>query len=238
MMKRLNGILVGHSVVVLLLSVSLSVSFNWFKYVPPGTIYDKATGLYVDRIECSNWEWLFYIQYVKKQHGTDSEQYRSTLIDLSIWDSAYFRDPYAGRVLRNNMNSSQTSVVGVSYEQVLAYCAWRSDKVLERTGKKVIYRLPTAQEWDAIAKNTINERKLTCSKQLSYTDKEANWRSKKIVGLQDHVSELVAEKGQVKGLTSRDIRNKKDIVYSDLFIERSQEEVMPYVGFRCVATIE
>lgn len=132
--------------------------------VPPGTVQIEEN-FFFDQTEISNISWLEYLFWNKNKYGTDSEQYRAALPDTNVWGSItpfvkhYFRHP----------SYRNYPVVGISYDQAVAFCQWRSERVNEmiyiRDNKLTYdrnaefedvpqiwqYRLPTAEEWEEIA---------------------------------------------------------------------------------------
>ncbi|NOQ70717.1 MAG: SUMF1/EgtB/PvdO family nonheme iron enzyme [Crocinitomix sp.] len=136
--------------------------------VPPGTVKFNE-GLYVDMTELSNFNWLEYMSWMKINYGKTSKQYAAALPDTLIWrkTNIVFEEWYLRHPSYHNH-----PVVGVSYEQAIAYCAWRSDRVNEmlfaknntieyhfykedatfcKIPKICTYRLPTEKEWESFA---------------------------------------------------------------------------------------
>ncbi|WBO85386.1 formylglycine-generating enzyme family protein [Hymenobacter yonginensis] len=137
---------------------------------PPGTIR-LAENLFIDESEVANIHWLEYLQRIRLDSSTAF--YRSQLPDSTTWTiltttppagaaggpstEYYFRYP----------GFRYYPAVGISYEQALAYCRWRSmvvnESVLQSSEfqKKhpelrgyavtVEYRLPTEAEWQQAA---------------------------------------------------------------------------------------
>ena len=96
----------------------------------PGIVFvDEEMG--IDQTEVTNFHWLEYLYWLGRKYGKESNEYKSQLPDTTAWteeDSLYQanRDWY----LRHS-SFRDYPVVGVSYEQVEAYCKWRNDRVFE-----------------------------------------------------------------------------------------------------------
>ncbi|MDF7810800.1 SUMF1/EgtB/PvdO family nonheme iron enzyme [Hymenobacter sp. YC55] len=129
--------------------------------MPPGTVR-AAENLFVDQAEVANIHWLEYLHFIRRDSALTF--YNSQLPDSTTWQPAptpkqkeapksYFRTPAY----------FYFPVVGISYEQALAYCRWRSIMVnrgyfqsaefrkqhpeLRDYQVTVEYRLPTEMEW-------------------------------------------------------------------------------------------
>jgi formylglycine-generating enzyme required for sulfatase activity len=143
--------------------------------VPPGTVLYEE-GLYVDKTEISNFSWLEYVYWMKSHFGDSSEQYINALPDTMVWGA---ESPYASHYY-DHPSYQNYPVVGVSYEQAVAYCAWRSDRVNEmlfakknkvayhyykvdssfaEIPKVCTYRLPNEVEWETFAAEPFAEKK-------------------------------------------------------------------------------
>ena len=142
---------------------------NSKKQVPPGTVKVNE-GFYFDATEITNFGWLEYVNWNKKNFGNQSSEYCSSLPDTTVWgqnDTVLTRQYFRHPAFRNY------PVVGVSFEQATQYCAWRSDRVNEyffatqnkkayaayqedpssvTIPKRFSYRLPTQEEWKEMAK--------------------------------------------------------------------------------------
>ncbi|MEZ4884332.1 MAG: SUMF1/EgtB/PvdO family nonheme iron enzyme [Chitinophagales bacterium] len=104
---------------------------------PPGTI-KIGENLFADKMEASNINYREYLYWIMEIYGEKSETYQKALPDTLVWDTEtedflidiYFRHPAL----------NDFPVVGLSYEQALAFCSWRSDRVYEvrLIDKKVI----------------------------------------------------------------------------------------------------
>ncbi|MGZ3904883.1 MAG: SUMF1/EgtB/PvdO family nonheme iron enzyme, partial [Bacteroidia bacterium] len=138
------------------------------KLVPPGTVWLKEN-LFIDETEVTNFSWLEFVNSASKLL---SKKYTLAVLDTAAWSRAdvgfnisnplvkdYFRQP-AYR---------DYPVVGVSYEQAVEFCEWRTDMVnaflytkehkikyvkdsissyIQKAPKKIKYRLPTKTEWE------------------------------------------------------------------------------------------
>lgn len=85
------------------------------------TLCDKSYILNVD--------WLEYQWWLEHTFGKESEQYQSSILDLSA-ARALMPDSIAV-VYANHPLFRNRPVLGVSPEQAAAYCRWRSDRVAE-----------------------------------------------------------------------------------------------------------
>jgi formylglycine-generating enzyme required for sulfatase activity len=138
-------------------------------YTPPGTIWLRDN-LFIDDAEISNLSWQEFMYWTGKYNPA---QYNSILPDTMCWMRAdvgeahdlinyYLRLPYC----------INYPVVGISYGQALAFCKWRTDIVnavlylitnklkynpdsipayMKRAPQKVLYRLPSKEEWEYAA---------------------------------------------------------------------------------------
>jgi hypothetical protein len=87
--------------------------------------------LYMDRTEVTNFHWLEYLFWAKRIYGQDSPEYQAILPDTSLWNAESDKlKGYTDFYLRHRAFYDYP-VVGLSYEQMKAYCKWRSDRVFE-----------------------------------------------------------------------------------------------------------
>ncbi|MDG1913995.1 MAG: SUMF1/EgtB/PvdO family nonheme iron enzyme [Crocinitomix sp.] len=142
--------------------------------VPPGTVLFEE-GLYVDKTEISNFSWLEYVYWMKSHFGDSSKQYINALPDTMVWGS---ESPYASHYY-HHPSYQNFPVVGISYEQAVAYCTWRSDRVNEMLfakKNKVVYhfykedssfaeipevcnyRLPNEVEWETFSTEPFSKK--------------------------------------------------------------------------------
>lgn len=162
------------------LLATLCLSFSKTKtFVPPGTVQVNDT-LFADETEVSNFAWYEYELWVKAMYGSNSPEHRAMLPDTLCWrEKLAFNEPYVLHYYRHPAYRDYP-VVGISYEQVLAYCKWRTARVkLYLSVKKdfrsrdFYYRLPGKAEWETLAemsadflsnngKNSKGMRRLNC----------------------------------------------------------------------------
>jgi formylglycine-generating enzyme required for sulfatase activity len=161
-MKRLIG-WTGFAALVFSFSAHKERSF-----APPGAVQINDT-LFADITEVSNIDWLTYTEETKKLYGANSGEYKITLPDTLVWrQKLALSESYVDYYFRHPAYHDYP-VVGVSREQALNYCRWRTERVhawLEiQEGKRKAedlckpytgafrfeYRLPTKQEWEGMA---------------------------------------------------------------------------------------
>lgn len=127
----------------------------------PGTIL-LHDNLWLDQNEISNVDWREFVGWTARMHGIGSPEYRATLPDSVFWltradlstepgHESYFREP----------PYNEYPVTGISYDQAVAYCQWRTERVREAVCKSpeeksampqhFRYRLPTITEWEYAA---------------------------------------------------------------------------------------
>jgi formylglycine-generating enzyme required for sulfatase activity len=133
--------------------------------IPPGTIQVNDT-LFADITEVANVHWREYINFL--QH-TESPDLINALPDTLVWDDSLITLSGMVRYYFRHPSFNEYPVVGVSYEQAIAFCKWRTFMAnfgLYVKEKKIkdwrahledsipihfYYRLPTKKEWELIA---------------------------------------------------------------------------------------
>lgn len=141
----------------------LCLSFTKEKsFIPPGTVQINDT-LFADDCEISNYSWLEYTSWTAAIYGKNSKEYVACLPDTLVWrEKLSYNEPYVNYYFRH-VAYRNYPVVGISYEQAVAFCKWRTEKVKSfLTTKKdfknqnIEYRLPTKTEWEKLAETSSN----------------------------------------------------------------------------------
>ncbi len=135
---------------------------------PPGCVKVNDT-LFMDESEVQNTVWQNYLFYLKRDSvELDHDPYLLALPDTSVWMKE-FGSRIGVDFMKYYHRSEETlyhPVVGISYEQAVAFCKWRSamdtqlfnyqykknDKELQEFRSVWVefhYRLPTEEEWEA-----------------------------------------------------------------------------------------
>lgn len=100
-----------------------------FDYAAPKRRVTVAT-FYMDETEVANVDWLEYLNWIKEV-PQDPRWYYEALPDTLVWRSPLaYNEPYVNNYLRHPAYQDYP-VVGVSWEQAMAYCDWRTNIVNE-----------------------------------------------------------------------------------------------------------
>lgn len=146
---------------VAIIAGGIFLSFTKEKpFTPPGTI-QVAESLFADKAEISNFCWQEYEYWTKAIYGANSKEHLATLPDTLVWrEKLAYNEPYVQYYYRHPAYKDYP-VVGISYEQALAYCKWRTDRVKAFSSLKgdfkcpnFEYRLPTKAEWEKLAESS------------------------------------------------------------------------------------
>jgi len=144
-------------VLTTLLIFFLAFTVKKKEFTPPGTVRISDT-LYADEAEISNFSWREYEYSVKVKYGALSLEHKAVLPDTTVWRNTYsFNEPYVQYYYRHPAYKD-FPVLGISYEQVLGYCKWRTERVKDFLSKakkydhlNFYYRLPTKAEWEVMS---------------------------------------------------------------------------------------
>lgn len=233
---------------ILLLGVTLaSLSFSFAPQKPLGTVYWQDN-LYMDSREVSNLDWKKYVNWLKEN---DPASLTAAMPNQHVWETgtpnAAFRNTYYG-----HKAFDAYPVVGISHQQAKDYCAWRS-KVVNESRKdktKVLYRLPTKKEWEAVAELPLTENQLTQEYanepnmlyNLASQEQPQNYISAPtesyipnelgIYNMIGNLAEMVEEEGIAKGgswyHSYEEAMPSNDLRY---------EGETPWLGFRCICEL-
>jgi formylglycine-generating enzyme required for sulfatase activity len=109
--------------------------------------------LYASQFEVTNDEYSIFLNHLKQNKQT--EKYQWSQIDSSQWrvNSAY-NEPFVSYYHAHPAYANYP-VVNVSFEGANFFCEWLTEQYntnAKRQFKKVLFRLPTKEEWITIAK--------------------------------------------------------------------------------------
>lgn len=146
----------------IVLAVSaIAISFTTLKpkpFIPPGTVQITET-FFADEVEIYNFAWQEYEFWIKNKYGSLSQEHIAVLPDTLVWrQKNASNEPYVKYYYRHPAYKNYP-VVGISYEQAVAFCKWRTDRVKEfwhiknKKELTIQYRLPTKEEWEVLSNN-------------------------------------------------------------------------------------
>ena len=225
---------------------------------PPGTVKFKDS-LFVDITEISNASWKEYMHWNIKVYGKDSEEYEKIIPDTSIWVGEFgdLKTSYF-----NDLKYLNYPVVGITYDQAVKYCEWRShqvnvlyyilgnkvkfnpDSTYPGVPKLYKYRLPVKEEWLEIASVELKPRhkKKLSKKNMLVGNFKSNTRSTIIVPVDSYYPNMlgvknmygnVAEMTSVKGIALGGSW-KDDIEDFNITDEIKYSQASNCLGFRCM----
>ena len=222
--------------------------------------------LCMDLTEVPSMLWKTFLEEMKAEHGKNSEMYTSNIPDFSLWETV-FPEMSASKISKVFMEEETFNlmpVIGVSYEQVLAFCKWREDflkreldamspKLRAKFPKKFEFRLPTNKEWARIRfmkqdKKALKEMDSKIQKNMKFFKVQRNKtlnnseRAEHIyqtnmdeIGLYN-IFDNVAEMTSVKGVAMGGSWNELN-EENNYDKEFSYEGAQSWLGFRCVFVI-
>lgn len=183
---------------------------------PPGmALIPGSRNAFADKHEVTNAQWLEYANWVKQHPEETFYSYTDVLPDTAIWGSVYTAS------FAEQGHYKSYPVVGVNYPQVVGYLQWRSKTLSAMRGKKVVFELPSFQDYFNMAKEGTPQTAYG----LFSTDFD---HRRNFIGLCDNAAEMTAVEGfAIEGFKSNDCRDTL------VFFKASD-----YLGFRCKAVIK
>ncbi len=206
------------SVLFLLLSTFAIKTSN-----PSGTI-SLHSNTFIDQNEVSNLAWIEYINWLSKTHGKTSTEVQNAMPDSAAY-SALYKEDFNPSTFRNKYVNFP--VVGISYKQAVAYCAWRSDRVNQLGNMKhtVRYRLPTTEEFEMAKSLEKAGDSKNHNAEVNLYSTEEKTRGKQVYHVLGNVSEMTDKVGIAFG-------GKEGEGMPKAYTEPSS-----WLGFRCVAEL-
>ncbi|PID94647.1 MAG: gliding motility lipoprotein GldJ [Bacteroidales bacterium] len=92
----------------------------------------EVAGFFMDEFEVTNINWREYVAWLQGVYAHDPKKYLAALPDETVWRSELaYNDPQVKNYY-SHVAYGYYPVVGVSWEQAMDYCAWRTDRANER----------------------------------------------------------------------------------------------------------
>lgn len=92
----------------------------------------EVAGFFMDEFEVTNINWREYVAWLQGVYAHDPRKYLDALPDETVWRSELAYNEPQVKNYYSHVAYGYYPVVGVSWEQAMAYCAWRTDRANER----------------------------------------------------------------------------------------------------------
>jgi len=208
--------------IVVVLVVSLAfVSQTFSQNIPARTVLiDQESNLYMDANEVTVGNWLAFLNALRQTDGENSVIYKSSLPDDAMCQQAYKTADYFTDPAYLNY-----PMVGVTYEQVLVYCGWRTDNTFSamNNAKKKMYMYSYSLPTDVELQKAYD---LQTEKPATKSLAAVNMKTKGITDLGYNAKEMTANK---KILTEEGANGLRFEEYAG---------AASTLGFRCKLTIK
>ena len=209
--------------IVVVLVVSLAfVSQTFSQSIPARTVLiDKESNLYMDANEVTVGDWLAFLNAIKQTDGENSVIYRESLPNDAMCQQAYKTANYFTDPAYVNY-----PMVGITYEQVIVYCGWRTDqtfKAMNNPKKKPTYMYSYSLPTDVELQKAYA---LQTEKPATQSIAAVNLKTKSITDLGYNVKEMTANR---KVLTEEGANGLRFEEYTG---------AAALVGFRCKVVIK
>ena len=140
-----------------LLIFNLLMSFSYLSSSQVPIDYVKVKGtFYISKYEVSNSDYKKYLTYLVQTEQV--KLYLQSIPDTNLW--LKINAPYVSNYF-SYPNYSNYPLVGITYENAVGYCRWLSEEYnsnKKRKHKKVLFRLPTDEEWKYAANGGDNNK--------------------------------------------------------------------------------
>ena len=85
---------------------------------------------YIDQTQISNIDWMEYQYWLEHVFGVDSKEFKASVPDMKVLRQQLPKQ--IAEVYANSPYYKNDPVLGISREQAIAYCEWRTDRVAEQ----------------------------------------------------------------------------------------------------------
>lgn len=96
----------------------------------PGVVAINKS-LMCDQTEVTNFGWAEYMFWTQQIFGENSEEYLSTIVDLTVWEEYGCLKLGKDNIYVKHPAYKSFPIVGISQEQAMDYTKWRSNRVFE-----------------------------------------------------------------------------------------------------------